>query len=105
MFDAEDVGSIVLAVDDEILEAIQGLADKLEEFNFVTDGEFEDQVEVEEIYEDLSSTEQKKVEKIIRKGVAGIKKAAEKVLAEIKEIDDAVLEDEGEENNGDPKDH
>ena len=93
-----------MCIDEEILEKVQDLLTKLEAADFADeDGELYDPGECEDTYEELSSKEQKKVEKVIRQGVAAIKKAAEKVLEEIKTIDDRVLDDEDGEDE-DPDD-
>jgi len=93
MFDAEDVHSVLTSLDESVMTPLDDLLNALEQNGLADeDGDLEDDEILEEAFEDLSSSSQKKVEAEIRKGLAKIRDGALAVLEEIEVIDNALLD-------------
>ena len=98
MLDSEDVVTVISLFEEKVGDPMDDLIEALEEHHLADEGEIEDGKNLEEGFEDLSSADQKDVEKALRTAVIKISKGIKEVAAELKAIDNEILGEEEEED-------
>jgi len=90
MIDAEDAKGLLALMDEKVFGVTDKLMEVLEEYDLADeDGELDS--ELDEIFEDLTSAQQKKVEQAIRRCITQLGAGLGAVNDELNSIDDALL--------------